>query len=762
LNVGELFVDITAKDNKLVQSLSKAEQKTAKSAAAMSAKLAGIGKGMTIAGGVITAAFGAIVTKTTQLGDRLDKMSKRTNVSVEQLSALGYAAKISGADLDTVEKSLRYLARGMDDVSQGIGEAKDAFEFLDIAVTDTEGNLRPTMDVLKEAATKLAAMTDETKQVALATDIFGARYGTQLLPMLKEGGDGIEALMEKAKELGIVMSTEAAAKAAEFNDRITDLKESVGGMGRSIGEILIPPLIKFSEKAIEIIKKIKAWADAHKPLVEMIVKVGATLGVLAAVGGPILLAVSAFMKMKVAITAISVAMKALAASTGPIGLIILAVGALAVAWTTNFGGIRDFTIAVVGKVTEALGWLWDKVKWVLEKLGLYKETAKEVTKANDELATATKKVGEKSEIAATGVDTLATSMDELETKTDEAKTTMDKFGNFLESFDEWTARLAEEEKQRQEEDTKKLEEEKEKQKTILEKFAEVKESIADRTYELTHTAMEKSIRDLNKQKKAYLAQGQSQKEVDKWYQAEIDKLNELHPIKDKAIKDDKDLEDGNIKLADSYEDLGEELEETTKKYSAFADKIADRRPIEEAGAGFTALSNFSKEAVAAAITQIKMKFFPVLQDLYASLETAGYAFSSLIQGQIDEINRMINEQIAQVMYGMDTYNEELNKLGGTTENLANQTSNAGGSIVNTWGKITDAANEATAALSNAINIGSGSGSGGSHGGFAGSGTMPNFNGGSAQPPPLFNVPRFAVGTPYVPKTGLALRKPEYY
>jgi len=336
-----------------VQSLSKTQSKVEKSAAAMSAKLAGIGKGMAIAGGVITAAFGAIVTKTTQLGDRLDKMSKRTNVSVEQLSALGYAAKISGADLDTVEKSLRYLARGMNDAAMGVGEAKEAFEELNISVTDTEGNLRPTMDVLKEAATKLAAMTDETKQVALATDIFGARYGTQLLPMLKEGGAGIEALMEKAKELGIVMSTEAAAKAAEFNDRITDLKESVGGMGRSIGEILIPPLIKFSEKALEIIKKIKAWADAHKPLVEMLIKVAATLGVMAAVGGPILMAVAVFLKMKVAITAISIAMKALAASTGPIGLIILAVGALAVAWTTNFGGIRDFTIAVVGKVTEA-------------------------------------------------------------------------------------------------------------------------------------------------------------------------------------------------------------------------------------------------------------------------------------------------------------------------------------------------------------------------------------------------------------------------
>jgi len=413
LQLGELFVDITAKDNKLVQSLSKAEQKTAKTAAAMSAKLAGIGKGMTIAGGIITAAFGAIVMKTTKLGDQLDKMSKRTNISVEALSALGYAAKISGADLDTVEKSLRYLARGMNDAAMGVGEAKEAFEELNISVTDTEGNLRPTMDVLKEAATKLSKLTDETKQVALATDIFGARYGTQLLPMLKEGGAGIEALMEKAKELGIVMSTEAAAKAAEFNDRITDLKESVGAIGRDIGTILIPPLIKFSEKAIEIIKRIKKWADAHKPLVEMIVKVGATLGVMAAVGGPILMAVSVFLKMKVAITAVSVAVKALAISSGPIGLLVLAVGALALAWTTNFGGIRDFTIAVVDKIKEALGWLWDKVKWVLEKLGLYKETAEEVTEANQELTEATDGVTTATGEAATAADIFTTANNTL-------------------------------------------------------------------------------------------------------------------------------------------------------------------------------------------------------------------------------------------------------------------------------------------------------------------------------------------------------------
>jgi len=371
-------------------------------------KIGKIGKTMTIVGGAVTAAFGAIVLKTTQLGDTYDKMAKRTNVSVEALSALGYAAKISGADLDTVEKSLRYLARGMNDAAQGVGESLEAFKYLNINVTDTKGNLRDTIDVLKEAATKLAGMTDETKQVALATEIFGARYGTQLLPMLKEGGAGIEALMKKAKELGIVMSTEAARKAAEFNDRMTDLKESLSAAGRGIGEILLPTLIKLSERAIEIIKRVKEWADAHKPLVEIIVKVGATLGVLAAVGGPILLAVSAFMKMKAAITVIGGALKVLGglAATNPIGMVIAAAGALYLAWTNNFGGIRDFTLEVVEKVKEALGWLWDKVKWVLEKLGLYKEKTDEIGESTNELK-------ESLETASTAVDNLAGENEEL-------------------------------------------------------------------------------------------------------------------------------------------------------------------------------------------------------------------------------------------------------------------------------------------------------------------------------------------------------------
>ncbi|GAJ19529.1 unnamed protein product, partial [marine sediment metagenome] len=158
------------------------------------------------------------------------------------LSALAYAADISGTDIGTLEKGLKGLTKVMDDASMGIGEGMEAFKLLDIAVMDSEGKLRSTVDVLKEAATKISAIEDPTKQAALAMDLFGARAGPQLLPLLKAGEEGIEELMNKAKELGIVVSTEAAV----FNT--IAVKAPVTAAPATVAILPIFPI--FSEKLV--------------------------------------------------------------------------------------------------------------------------------------------------------------------------------------------------------------------------------------------------------------------------------------------------------------------------------------------------------------------------------------------------------------------------------------------------------------------------------------------------------------------------------
>ena len=279
----ELKVLVTGDASKLTNALDGAEKKVT----SFSDGLVSVGKVATIAGTAITGAFAAIVVKTAAVGDQFDKMSIRTGISVEALSGLAYAADITGTDIGGLEVGLKFLTKGMDDASIGIGEAKLSFEELGISVVDVEGNLRPTVDVLKEAATKIAAIENPTKQAALAMKIFGARSGTQLIPLLKMGGDGIEELMKKAEELGIVISTDAATAAADFTDRITDLKGSLAGAGRMIGDTLIPIIIPLMEKVTEIVVNVKEWAEENKQLVESIVKWGAKLGIALAVLGPI-------------------------------------------------------------------------------------------------------------------------------------------------------------------------------------------------------------------------------------------------------------------------------------------------------------------------------------------------------------------------------------------------------------------------------------------------------------------------------------------
>jgi TP901 family phage tail tape measure protein len=326
-----------------------------------SKKIDKIGTAMLGVGTVITGAAATIVAKTADIGDQFDKMSKRTGVAVEDLSALSYAAEISGTNIGTVENGLRMLATNINDAAQGVGLAKDAFEELNIATADTEGNLRPTVDVLKEAATKIAELEDETKQVALAGEIFGRRYGTELLPLLKEGGEGIDELMGRAQELGIVISTEAATNAAEYTDSMTDLTESLAGTGRIIGDTLIPAITPLIEKTTEIIAKVSDWVAANPELVETIAKIGVIL----MAGGAVL---KGLVLLKGAIAAIGTM------TTGPIGLLILAITGIIVVWK-NWDEIIAFVLdwkdKIIGYLTDlkdiATQKIQEMIDWIIQK-----------------------------------------------------------------------------------------------------------------------------------------------------------------------------------------------------------------------------------------------------------------------------------------------------------------------------------------------------------------------------------------------------------
>ena len=697
--MADIWINILGDATKLKSALGGA----GKDMTAFGEKIGKMGRTMTIIGGAVTAAFGMIVKKTMDVGDQFDKMSLRTGVAVEDLSTLAYAADICGSDIGTVEKGLKGLTKVMDDASRGIGEGLDAFRELNIAVIDTEGNLRPTIDVLKEAATKISAIEDPTKQAAYAMDLFGARAGPQLLPLLKEGGEGIEALMEKAKELGIVMSTEAAAKAAEFSDRLTDLKGSIGGMGRDIGNILIPPLINLAEKALKLIKRVKEWADANKPLVEMIVKLSATIGVMAAVGGPILMAVGALIKMKAAIVVMGTI------SAGPIGLAIVAIAALAAGYLILKENIKsaedymsDFRVSLQ-KITELeeldalildLTGRIDKLKIGLSEvepgeeyddlLNFYNtlvERLKEAIKAREELT----KVEEKSfEDILAEVDKMAEIGDILQPAEKAIKKIVDAFTPYEKKlaaindrYDEAIERIKtiikDEEELKIAIDT--LNEGRaatitllDREKTALEKVAEAKKRLADLTksltdkiYEFTHTEEEVKLRDINREydslienaKEVFETQkdlAEAMKTINEKRQEEIDGLKELHPEKEEAVEDNEDLADSYKKLKEPIEEAGE----ATKKLGILGGETWEGL-TSQIKHTTTALNDFTKEGIAATIANIKMHFKSLIDHIRETSSVATGIWAKMAEANIANLEAAMAKQIGIVKYGYGEY-----------------------------------------------------------------------------------------------------------
>jgi lambda family phage tail tape measure protein len=191
----------------------------------------------------------ALVMPVARVGDEFFKLSQKTGVSVEALTALDYAAKLSDVSTEGLTKALQKLSVAMFDSQVNGEEGSAALKALGVSATDVHGQIRPTEQVLLDLAEKFSVMPDGADKAALAVKLFG-KEGLAIVPFLNQGREGITALMEEAQRLGLVMSEDVARASEVFNDNLTRLSAIFEGVQRQIGAAVIPVLADFTEQVI--------------------------------------------------------------------------------------------------------------------------------------------------------------------------------------------------------------------------------------------------------------------------------------------------------------------------------------------------------------------------------------------------------------------------------------------------------------------------------------------------------------------------------
>lgn len=265
----------------------KAGQVVKSAAKAMAAATAAIGAAAVAAGKHLW----DMSNEVAEAGDKIDKESQKLGLSAESYQELDYAMERCGAEVEDFKKGTINISKALAGVQNGAEEAGATFKELGVSLKNSDGSMRSTEDVLLDSIDALADMHDETKRNALANEIFGKSY-TELAPLLNTGADGIKALMQEAHDYGMVMSDEAVAASAAFEDSLTKLKGTLNGVKNNMLGELLPGITtimdgfsdlasgsdKSGSKLKEGIKQIKpVLTDMAKSLAEALGQVLPTL-----------------------------------------------------------------------------------------------------------------------------------------------------------------------------------------------------------------------------------------------------------------------------------------------------------------------------------------------------------------------------------------------------------------------------------------------------------------------------------------------------
>lgn len=226
---------------------------------AVTATLAAVGAAAIAAGKKIW----DMASETAKVGDTIDKESQKLQISAENYQKLSYAAERSGMSIDDLSKGMTNITKSLANAQNGVDGATASFDAIGVSLQNADGSFKSTENVLLDTIDALASMEDETQRNAAAQEIFGRSYA-ELLPLLNSGADGIAELMQEAEDYGMVMSDEAVAASAAFEDSLTRLSGTFNGLKNNIMGAFLPSLSSIVDGFSDLLAGVDGAGDKIK------------------------------------------------------------------------------------------------------------------------------------------------------------------------------------------------------------------------------------------------------------------------------------------------------------------------------------------------------------------------------------------------------------------------------------------------------------------------------------------------------------------
>lgn len=342
----------------------------------------------------IMTGFSINASEAGHVADVLAYAAANANTDVEQM---GYAMKYLAPVADSMGWSLEQTtAAVMAFAEQGIrgeqagaafstsiqrmtkptGEAKKIMDELGMSFFDSQGKMKPLVDVVKELETKTAGMTDQQKAATLTT-LFGAEAYKHWNTLLKTGSKELDTMSTNLEKSDGFAEKTAKTMNNNLMGAFRSLISAIENMAIQFNDVFEPVIRRVAEIITSLTRKFADIPTTAKVVIGIFAAIVAAIGPLLVIAGMLISAIST----------VGAAIGAVGA--GPILIAIGAIAALVAIgvalwknWETIrakakpiFEGIKQAIAPLVGSIKgsfqtlmDSVGPIWESLKRVFESL----------------------------------------------------------------------------------------------------------------------------------------------------------------------------------------------------------------------------------------------------------------------------------------------------------------------------------------------------------------------------------------------------------
>lgn len=145
----------------------------------------------------------------------LEEQAQKIGITTTALQELRVAARDVGVDTEALNTGMAFFGKALALAATGAGTLAPILKANGVALRDQNGNMIPVLTQFRRYADLVKNAGSEQERLLLTTTAFG-RNASDMVNILRGGGDAIDEVMGKANASGQVIDEKLVQKGAEF------------------------------------------------------------------------------------------------------------------------------------------------------------------------------------------------------------------------------------------------------------------------------------------------------------------------------------------------------------------------------------------------------------------------------------------------------------------------------------------------------------------------------------------------------------------